>query len=209
MPSAINYLTPAATYSTQAEPVLSDFDFVDFDLDFDLDFDSDFETCSPCLEEDNIAPTPPCEKAPIVPTSPHETAPVAPTPPRETCVPTVPLTQVHQPTQPKQRKAETRQPRYRKRPYKNIREKRRRASIKSKLTKLHAVCISDAITAIVPRPQVKELIIPFEGSDIAGTPKPCQMDILCDSIGILEAMDKELIKLRARNKELNKEKCSI
>lgn len=197
MSSAMSYLTPATTYSKEAEPVLFDFDS-DF---FDFDFDSDFEPCSPCLEEATVAPTPPRETATVAPTPPCETATVAPTPPRETakCVPLI-----QQPTQPKKRKAETPQSKSRKRPYKNVREKRRRASIKGKLTELHAVCISDAVTSIVPRPRAKELIIPFEGSDVdkAGTQKPCKMDILRDSIRILEAMDKELIKLRARNKEL-------
>merc|ERR1712010_394267 len=65
MPSAMNYLTPATTYSKEAEPVL-----IDFDLDFDFDFDSDFEPCSPCLEEATAAPTPPCETAAIAPPSP-------------------------------------------------------------------------------------------------------------------------------------------
>ena len=188
MPSAMNYLTPATTYSKEAEPVLIDFD-LDFDLDFDFDFDSDFEPCSPCLEEATAAPTPPCETAAIAPPSPK-------------CVPLI-----QQPTRPKKRKAAPRQSNCRKRPYKNIREKRRRASIKNKLAELHAVCSSDAITSIVPRPRAKEPIIPFEGSDVdtAGTQKPCKMDILRDSIRILETMDKELIRLRARNKELNKE----
>jgi len=171
MSSAMNYLTPATTYSKETEPVLSDFDF---------DFDSDFEPCSPCLEEATVE----CGTATLAPTQPRETA---------KCVPLVPL--IQQPTQPRKRKAATPQSKSksRKRPYKNIREKRRRASIASKLTELHAVCISDAVTSIVPRPRAKELI---------EADKPCKMDILRDSIRILEAMGKELIQLRAQNKEL-------
>jgi len=179
MSSAMNYLTPATIYSKETEPVLSD-----VDIDVDFDFDSDFEPCSPCLEEATVE----CGTATLAPTQPPETA---------KCVPLVPF--IQQPTQPIKRKAATRQPKFksRKRPYKNIREKRRRASIASKLTELHAVCISDAVTSIVPRPRAKEPIVPPEAD------KPCKMDILCDSIRILEAMDKELMKLRARNKELN------
>ena len=185
--SAMSCSTPATTCSKEAEPVLldSDSDFVDFDID------SDFEPCSPCLEEATVAPTPPRYTATVAPTPPRDTATVAPTPPLETakCVQLI-----QQPTQPKKRKLETPQCKSRKRPYKNAREKRRRASIKDKLTELHAVCISNAFTSIVP----------FEQSDVgkAGTRKPSQMDILCDSIRIFKAMNKELIQLRARNNEL-------
>merc|ERR1712113_454744 len=103
--------------------------------------------------------------------------------------------------QRKKRKAATTRPRTRKRPFKNSRERQRRARINNKLTELCDLCSSDAITSIVPRASaaVKGLAMSSKenADDVwACTPKPSKMDILRDSIHIFEAMDKELIKLR-------------
>jgi len=79
-----------------------------------------------------------------------------------------------------------------KRPFKNVREKRRRAEIKSKYTQLYELCQSNA--------EAKGLLIP-----ISRAKNPQKMNILCDAVKTMEAMQKELADLRARNKKL---KCS-
>jgi len=107
------------------------------------------------------------------------------------CVPLV--------NKPKKRKAEQSRSRsWRKRPYKNVRERRRRAAIKDKLAELDDLCSSDAVTSIVPRPSAETRLI------MGGPERARKMDILCDGFHILDVMGKELIKLRARNKELKK-----
>jgi len=98
---------------------------------------------------------------------------------------------------PKKRKAEMSRSRsWRKRPFKNVREQRRRAAIKDKLAELDNLCSSDAVACIVPRPSAETALI------MGDRQRPRKMDILCDSIHILDVMDKELNKLRSRNKEL-------
>ena len=105
------------------------------------------------------------------------------------CVPLV--------NKPKKRKAEMSRSRsWRKRPFKNVREQRRRTAIKDKLAELDDLCSSDAVACIVPRPSAETALI------MGDRQRPRKMDILCDSIHILDAMDKELNKLRSRNKEL-------
>jgi len=100
---------------------------------------------------------------------------------------------------PKKRKAEQSRSRsWRKRPYKNVRERRRRAAIKDKLAELDDLCSSDAVTSIVPRPSAETRLM------MGGPERARKMDILCDGFHILDVMGKELIKLRARNKELKK-----
>jgi len=161
-----------STVKRESEPALFDFDLNFFDSDF---FNLDVEPRSPCLEHAAVAPS---------------------TPPREPvmCAPLIQHT--------KKRKATMLQSRCRKRPFKNVRERRRRATIKSKLAELNTLCSSDAVTSIVSRPSAEHAAKSIaEGS--LDTYKPRKMDILCDSIHIFQAMDEELIKLRARNKELN------
>merc|ERR1712032_443852 len=55
--------------------------------------------------------------------------------------------------------------------------------------------------SIIPRPSAAV------GLYMGGTNKPRKVDILCDSIHMLEAMDNELIRLRARNKQLKMHSC--
>jgi len=172
--SAMMHLAPVTT--THRTNVKREAEPALFDVDFNL-FDFEF------LEEATVALTPPAPR--------RETA---------KCKPLV--------KQTKKRKATRRAPsRSRKRPFKNVRERERRARINNKLTELCDLCSSDAVTSIVPRPSaaMKELTSPAEGSgdEREGSPKSCsKMDILRDSFHIIEEMDKELIRLRARNKEL-------
>ena len=172
--SSMMHLTPVTT--THRANVKREAEPALFDVDFNL-FDFEF------LEEATVALTPPAPR--------RETA---------KCKPLVKQTKKHKAT----RRAPSRS---RKRPFKNVRERERRARINNKLTELCDLCSSDAVTSIVPRPSaaMKELTSPSEGSgdEREGSPKSCsKMDILRDSFHIIEEMDKELIRLRARNKEL-------
>jgi len=83
-----------------------------------------------------------------------------------------------------------------KRPFKNVREKRRRAEIKSKYTQLYELCQSNA--------EAKGLLIP-----ISRAKNPQKMNILCDAVKTMEAMQKELAELKARNKKLKCSQCDI
>ena len=178
--SAMMHLTPATTaqrtkVNREAEPTPFDFDFDAFDMDL---FNMDCEPASPCSEPELASPCP--EPEPAFPCS--EPA---------NCVPLI--------KKPKKRKAEmTRSRSWRKRPFKNVREQRRRAAIKDKLAQLDDLCSSDAVACIVPRPSAEAALI------MGDRQRPRKMDILCDSIHIFDVMDKELTKLRSRNKELKK-----
>jgi len=163
---------PRSIVNREAEPASLDFDLNFLDSDF---FNFDLEPRYPCLEHAAAAsPTTPCEPVKRAPLMQH----------------------------PQKRKIKTTQSRTRKRPFKNVRERGRRAVIKSKFAELNTLCSSDAVTSIVARPS-------GDYADVhrQGTQKPHKMDILRDSIHILQAMDKELIKLRARNKELRLPTC--
>jgi len=177
--SAMMHLTPPTiTQRTHAkrepEPALSHFNFDIFDPSMDI-FDLECEPASP--EQTTVAP-----------------ATVAPAPAGKR----TPLANKHK----KRKTATTRsRRRSRKRPFKNVRERHRRAAIKDKLEELDDLCSSDAVASIIPRPSAAV------GLYMGGTNKPRKVDILCDSIHMLEAMDNELIRLRARNKQLKMHSC--
>merc|ERR1712032_1423523 len=179
--SAMMHSTPPTiTQRTHAkrepEPALSHFNFDIFDPSMDI-FDLECEPTSPCSEQTTVAPTT-----------------VAPTPAGKRA----PLANKHK----KRKTATTRsRRRSRERPFKNVRERHRRAAIKDKLEELDDLCSSDAVASIIPRPSAAV------GLYMGGTNKPRKVDILCDSIHMLEAMDNELIKLRARNKQLKMHSC--
>ena len=89
--------------------------------------------------------------------------------------------------------------RIRKRPLKNVREKRRRAEIKEKYEQLHKLCQFNV--------GAKGLSIPLSGNEVNRRKKNAEknrhkMDILSDVIKSMETMDKELIELRTHNKKL-------
>jgi len=174
--SAVKHLTSATTtqrtnVKREPEPALSHFNFDFFDPSTDF-FDLDCEPASPCVEQTTVAPTPAGKFSALAN------------------------------KQKKRKTATTRsRRRCRKRPFKNVRERRRRAEIKDKLEELDDLCSSDAVTSIVPRPSAAVGLFMREPNKLR------KVDILCDGIHMLEAMDKELTKLRARNRELKIHSC--
>lgn len=96
--------------------------------------------------------------------------------------------------------------RIRKRPWKNVREKRRRAEIKDKYEQLYNLCQNSV--------DAKGLRIPLSGSDNRSKKKNSQkknrhkMDILSDVVKSMEILDKQLIELRNRNKKLKSASAS-
>jgi len=186
--SGMMHLTPPTiTQGTHAkiepEPALSHFNFDIFDPSLDIFDLEECETASPRgVEQATVAPAT-VAPAIVAPRPAGKRAPVA--------------------NKQKKRKTTTTRPRRRcrKRPFKNIRERHRRAEIKDKLEELDDLCSSDAVASIVPRPSAAA------GLYMGGTNKPRKVDILCDSIHMLAAMDNELMRLRARNKELKMHSC--
>lgn len=96
--------------------------------------------------------------------------------------------------------------RIRKRPLKNVREKRRRAEIKDKYEQLYNLCQNSV--------DAKGLLIPLSSNDNRRKKKNSQkknrhkMDILSDVIKSMEVLDKSLIELRRRNKKLKSASAS-
>lgn len=96
----------------------------------------------------------------------------------------------------------------RNRPFKNVRERRRRAQMKNKFMTLYNLCCSKVVNSLVSQPsaEARGLQIPICGS--IGPPltlvnhEPSKVEILGEAIQAFEALDKELSELRARNKEL-------
>lgn len=96
----------------------------------------------------------------------------------------------------------------RNRPFKNVRERRRRANMKNKFMQLYNLCCSKAVAPLTSNSAVEAtgLLIPISGG--GGAPlalvnqEPSKVEILGDAIKAFEALDKELSDLRTRNREL-------
>merc|ERR1711937_168236 len=171
-----------------------------------IDF-SDFRTdCLP--NEDTIA------GAEQVPEEFQDTALAVPTVAMERCslsslkvAPPEETQVVAKPTIERSRKSNgTTRVRIRKRPLKNVREKRRRAEIKDKYEQLYNLCQNSV--------DAKGLLIPLSSNDNRRRKKnsqkknPHKMDILSDVIKSMEILDKELVELRQRNKKLKSASAS-
>ena len=101
----------------------------------------------------------------------------------------------------------------RNRPYKNVRERRRRADMKNKFMQLYNLCCSKAVAPLISQSggEATGLLIPISG----GAPltllnqEPSKVDILGEAINAFEALDKELSGLRSRNRELKMGKLAL
>lgn len=129
---------------------------------------------SPALVQVNVTPTPAFVGAKAAPLTTKNTFELAPNKPRN-------------------------------RPFKNVRERRRRLDMKNKFMQLYNLCCCKAVTSLQPNPEATGLLIPISSS---GPPltlvnqEPSKVDILGEAIQAFEALDKELLKLRAHNREL-------
>merc|ERR1711937_129302 len=138
-----------------------------------------------------------------------DTAPIVPTVAMERCSlsSSIVAPPEETPIAPKPTIERTRKPngtsrvRIRKRPLKNVREKRRRAEIKSKYEQLYNLCQENVAA--------KGLLIPLSGTQSNRRKRSNslkknrhKMDILSDVIKSMEILDQELVELRNRNKKL-------
>lgn len=98
----------------------------------------------------------------------------------------------------------------RNRPFKNVRERRRRAQMRNKFMQLYNLCCSKVVTSVVATPSAEAtgLLIPISGHGAAHTlvNEPSKVEVLVEAIQAFEALDKELTDLRARNSQLKAEK---
>merc|ERR1712032_912123 len=90
----------------------------------------------------------------------------------------------------------------RKRPFKNVRERRRRAEIKTKFVELHNAIASATSQSICGAKRLLIAISENKDADKSTKQKPCKMEILGEAIESLEALNRELTELRARNTAL-------
>lgn len=95
----------------------------------------------------------------------------------------------------------------RNRPFKNVRERKRRREMKSKYMQLYNLCFSKVVASVVSQPgaEATGLLIPISGSVPPLTlvnHEPSKVDVLGEAIQTFEALDKELSKLRSRNRQL-------
>jgi len=102
----------------------------------------------------------------------------------------------------------------RNRPFKNVRERRRRADMKNKFMQLYNLCCSKAVAPLTScsGAEATGLLIPISG--VAAhlalvNQEPSKVDILGDAISAFEALDKELSDLRTRNRELKMARLSL
>lgn len=95
--------------------------------------------------------------------------------------------------------------RFRERPFKNARERRRRAELKTKFRQIYNIV---KIIASQESVEAKGLIVPTSGSEEDINAKdtkggsPCKLEILDDTIKSLQILREKLCALRTRNKEL-------
>merc|ERR1719421_2174426 len=91
------------------------------------------------------------------------------------------------------------------RPLKNVRERRRRADLKSKFMQLHNLCCSKKITSIAPKlnsPEATGLQIPiahthshadhYGGVHTVANQEPSKVGILAQAIQTFQTLDKKL-----------------
>jgi len=94
----------------------------------------------------------------------------------------------------------------RNRPFKNVRERKRRREMKGKFMQLYNLCCSKVAASVLSQPgEATGLLIPISGSAPPLTlvnHEPSKVDVLGDAIQTFQALDKELSRLRARNREL-------